>query len=365
MLDIFSDDRLVMTLDAGGTNFVFNAIQKGKPITEAVRTPSYGDDLEKSLKTIIEGFTAIKEKLTEEPVAISFAFPGPADYTNGIIGDLTNLPGYRGGVALGSMLEEHFGIPVFIKNDGDLYAYGEALGGILPTVNKQLADAGSSKRYNNLVGLTLGTGFGAGFVLNGQLINGDNSIVAEIWNTSNSITPERNSEEGVSARAVANAYNRMTSKGDEASMPKDVYDIAVGEAEGDKEAALKAFAEFGTHLGDAVANLITLFDGLVVIGGGITASNHLYMPAVMDVVRGAFKSGQKRAVHQTYLLDDASECAEFLKSSSKTINIPFSEKTIEYDPVQKVAVATSQMDASDAIVMGAYAYALTKLDEGK
>ncbi len=60
-------------------------------------------------------------------MAISFAFPGPADYIHGIIGDLPNFPAFRGGIALGPYLEERFGMPVFINNDGNLFAYGEAI----------------------------------------------------------------------------------------------------------------------------------------------------------------------------------------------------------------------------------------------
>ena len=72
-------------------------------------------------------------------VAISFAFPGPADYPNGIIGGyLPNFPSFREGVALGPFLQEKFGVPVFINNDGDLFAYGEALGGTLPEVMQSL-----------------------------------------------------------------------------------------------------------------------------------------------------------------------------------------------------------------------------------
>lgn len=39
-----------------------------------------------------KGFSAVKRQLENEPVAISFAFPGPADYKNGVIGDLPNFP---------------------------------------------------------------------------------------------------------------------------------------------------------------------------------------------------------------------------------------------------------------------------------
>ena len=80
-------------------------------------------------------------------------------------------------MALGPFLQKKFGIPVFINNDGDLYAYGEALGGALPEVNKRLEEAGSSKRYHNLIGYTFGTGFGVGTVIDGRLNRGDNSCV--------------------------------------------------------------------------------------------------------------------------------------------------------------------------------------------
>ena len=78
------------------------------------------------------------------------------------------------------MLEEIFGIPVFINNDGDLFAYGEAISGFLPYINGLLEQAGSTKRYRNLVGLTFGTGFGCGIVTGGKLLSGDNSIAGEV-----------------------------------------------------------------------------------------------------------------------------------------------------------------------------------------
>ena len=145
------DDRIVLTLDAGGTNFVFSAIQGNKEIVDAITLPSHANDLDKCLETITNGFSQVKEKASGMPVAISFAFPGPADYPNGVIGDLANLPSFRGGVALGPMLERQFNLPVYINNDGDLFAYGEAIAGFLPWVNEQLEKAGSPKRYKNLL----------------------------------------------------------------------------------------------------------------------------------------------------------------------------------------------------------------------
>ena len=104
-MDLASDSRIVMTLDAGGTNLRFSALRGGKPVSETVSLPSNGDDLERCLANIVDGFNRVKALCPQPPSAISFAFPGPADYPNGIIGDLGNLPGFRGGVALGPMLE--------------------------------------------------------------------------------------------------------------------------------------------------------------------------------------------------------------------------------------------------------------------
>ena len=134
-MNIFNDKRVVLTLDAGGTNFVFNAFRGGRAISKGIRKDANADHLDRCLSTMKDGFRDLMQELMQKPVAISFAFPGPADYSRGIIGDLNNLPGFRGGVPLKDIMEEDFRLPVFINNDGDLFAYGEALGGILPDIN--------------------------------------------------------------------------------------------------------------------------------------------------------------------------------------------------------------------------------------
>ena len=235
-----------MTLDAGGTNLRFAAMRGGRPVTETVALPSNGDDLTKCLANIVEGFSKVKALCPEPPSAISFAFPAPADYPNGIIGDLNNLPGFRGGVALGPMLEEKFGIPVFINNDGDLFAYGEAIGGLLPHVNGLLEKAGSPKRYKNLFGITLGTGFGGGIVSNGELFVGDNSMAGEIWLLRNKLHPTMNAEEGACIRAVRRVYAEQAGiPFDQVPEPREIFQIAKGEQAGNQAAAREAFRRLG------------------------------------------------------------------------------------------------------------------------
>lgn len=134
-------------------------------------------------------------------------------------------------MALGPYLREQFGIPVFINNDGNLFAYGEALAGTLSEVNKRLKEAGSSKVYKNLLGITLGTGFGAGVVIDSRLLTGDNGCGGDVWIMRNKKYPEMIAEESVSIRAVRRVYQELTGKDASSLTPKDIYDIAEGTAE--------------------------------------------------------------------------------------------------------------------------------------
>ncbi len=367
-MDLNSDQRIVMTLDAGGTNFRFSAMQAGKAVGEGVAMPSDGHDLRRCLDNIVTGFTEVKKQCPAPPVAISFAFPGPTDYPNGIIGDLGNLPGFRGGVALGPMLADKFGIPVYLNNDGDLFVYGEAIGGLLPKVNSLLEKHGSPKRYKNLFGVTLGTGFGGGIVRNGELFIGDNSGAGEVWLLRNKLAPQMNAEEGASIRAVRRVYASKTGIAfDEAPEPKDIYAIGTGDATGNQAAAQEAFRQLGEVVGDAMGNVLTLLDGLAVIGGGLSGAASLFLPSVINELNSDYTGpdGQpfRRLVPQAFNLEDQGQLAQFLKGDKRTIRVPGSDKQVDYDPLARLGVGLSVLGTSEAVAIGAYAYALNALDQ--
>ncbi len=359
------NNTIVMLLDAGGTNFEFSAMQHGKEIVAPVKKHSNAHDLKLCLKTMVDGFNEVKEQLIEEPQAISFAFPGPADYPNGIIGDLPNLPAFRGGIALGPYLKEQFGVPVFINNDGDLFAYGEAKAGILPKVNQKLCETGNSKQYKNLIGLTLGTGFGCGLINNGNLLQGDNSIAAEVWLLSSRVNADFNAEEIVSTRSIIAEYAKVSNTNTKQLLPYDIAQIALGKKNGNMEAAKSAFRFFGRGIGDAMANLITLMDSIVVLGCGITGAKELYMPALIQELTHRFENrrgdGLHRTIQQVYNYNLETERNEFLKIESKKITIPGSEKTLDFNFKAKLAICHSEIGASKAIQLGAYNFALQNL----
>ena len=356
-----------MTLDAGGTNFRFSAVRGAKPVTQTVALPSNGDNLDKCLANIVEGFTRVKKQCPEPPVATSFVFPAPADYPVGIIGDLVNLPAFRGGVALGLMLEERFGIPTFINNDADLFVYGEAIAGFLPYVNGLLEKAGSTKRYRNLFGVTLGTGFGGGIVRNGEPFLGDNSMAGEVWLLRNKLHPQMNAEEGASIRGVRRAYAEKAGiPFEQAPQPKDIFEIGIGAKPGDQAAAGEAFRQLGEVVGDAMAHALTLVDGLAVIGGGISGAAPLFLPALINELNSTYITPEGEAFRRltaiAFNLEDPAQLEAFLKGETRTITVPGSKKKVKYDPLQRIGVGMSRLGTSEAVGIGAYVFALRKLD---
>lgn len=360
------DERIVMTLDAGGTNFVFSAIQGCREIIEPICLPAVSDNLGRCLSVLVEGFIEVEKRLPKYPVAISFAFPGPADYEHGIIGDLPNFPAFRGGVALGPYLKEQFGIPVFINNDGNLFAYGEALWGTLPEVNKRLKEAGSNKVYKNLLGITLGTGFGAGVVIDSRILTGDNGCGGDIWIMRNKKYSEMIVEESVSVRAVRRVYQELIGKDASSLTPKNIYDIAEGTAEGNQQAAVRSFNELGEMAGDAIIRALNIIDGLVVIGGGLAGAVKYILPGIMNEMNrqiGTFAGDSFPCLQMdVYNWEDEAERRDFLTPCDKEVFIPGTKIKVPYNYSKRIAVLCSREGTSCSIMRGAYAYALQSID---
>ncbi len=362
-----SDTRIVLTLDAGGTKLSFSAMAGGEEIVTPVERPSHAENLELCLKTIFDGFAETLGRMPRKPAAISFAFPGPSYYPEGIIGDLGNLPAFRGGVPLGPMLKARFGLPVFINNDGDLFTLGEAVAGLLPEVNHRLAEAGSTKRFQNLFGFTIGTGLGGGIARNGELFIGDNSAAGEVWLMRNRGYGHTFIEESTSIRAVKRVYTKNAA----APVPenitaKDIFLIASGEAAGDKAAALSAYAELGENLGHCIADVVTLIDGLVVLGGGLSNAYPLFAPALFRTLDAGIESYDRqkklpRLEISCFDLENSDATAKFLAGEMRQITIPESGEIITYDALKRTGIGRSRLGTSTAVSIGAYVFALGKL----
>lgn len=197
----------------------------------------------------------------EEVVGAMLAVPGPFDLQAGVSLMRHKLP-YLYGVDLRQGLAEKFDFgPAHVDflNDADAYLLGEV-------------GAGAARGFKRAIGLTLGTGIGSAFAVDGVLVAEGSGVPAggEIWNL-----PYKGGivEDSISSRAIVGNYDRRTGR------KSEVVDLAATAAT--DPAAQQAFTDFGLHLGVVICTLLIEFHpDVIVLGGGISRSAHLFLPAV-------------------------------------------------------------------------------------
>jgi glucokinase len=191
---------------------------------------------------------------------------------------------------LRKVLQERLELPVFIDNDATLAAVGEAF------------DERGRARVENLVLLTVGTGFGGGLVLGGKVYRGSTGAAGELGHTligaglsagapGPGEFPQAGSLESLAAgreldRMGADvARERPDSElGRWASGGEliDGHDVVKAANEGDRD-AIGALRVLGERLGIGIANAINTFDpDEVVIGGGVSVAGDLLLGPARD-----------------------------------------------------------------------------------
>ncbi len=175
-------------------------------------------------------------------------------------------------------------------------------------------------------------------------------------------------EETVSIRGIKKAYCR-DAKIDEmiSPTPQSIYEIAMGKVQGNQEAARNAYKKFAIAAGDALANAITLVDGLIVLGGGMSGAHPLFLQQLVREMNNKFEmpSGKSlsRLEIQVFNLENEKDLKKFLSGNAREIQVPFSEKKITYDPLKRIGVGISRLGTSKATSVGACAFALNELDK--
>jgi glucokinase len=139
--------------------------------------------------------------------------------------------------------------------------------------------AGAAKGVGRVVCFTLGTGVGSGFAVDGKVVTEGKGVPpgGEIWNV-----PYEDGivEDKISTRALKQAYAKR--KGEE----REVASIA-HYATGGEPLSVEVFEEFGKNLGVALKKLLADFaPDVVVLGGGISRSAHLFYAATKAELEG-------------------------------------------------------------------------------
>ena len=264
---------MVFGIDVGGTTVKIGLIENDK-ILDKYEIPTCGETFIEDICNSLKGY--MKEHNIESIDGIGFGLPG--NVINNYIYNLPNM-GVKN-LDLVKEVSKYFpGVKIEGQNDANVAALGEML---------------YHNEYKSAVMLTLGTGVGAGIVVDGKLIQGSHGnggeaghmVIADDYNFQCSCGLKGCLETVASATGVvrlANEYlNNMDSvlKGAEIDA-KAVFDAAKA---GD-ELALKVVNEVGDYIGKAAAFVAAVVDpDAFIIGGGVSRAGKI----LMDVIEASY-----------------------------------------------------------------------------
>ncbi len=232
--------KLYIGVDIGGTSIVAARFSASEMIEKAEVPTGAERPAEQIMESLYE---AIAKVMTKEVVGIGIGMPGFMNAETGEILQINNIPSFNG-FFIKPRVEEHFKLPAFQSNDANCFALGETY-------------YGAGKKYNNLVGITLGTGLGGGIILNRKIHTGLMGGAGELG----CIPFHGGMVEDISSAALfKNKYNTTGA---------EMYKKAKA---GDQE-ALAVFEELATNIGEMIRMVMfVLAPEAFVIGGSVANS---------------------------------------------------------------------------------------------
>lgn len=237
-------------IDLGGTN-VRVALVDEKGIIKSIKEPCKADRPEKEVLDHIKEM--IRSIITADVKGIGVGVPSAVDTEKGIVYNVMNIPSWKE-VHVKDILEEEFSLPVYVNNDANCFALGEKY-------------YGEGKPYRNLLGVTLGTGLGAGVIINNELHTGSNTCAGEIG-----CLPYLDGiyEDYCSSQYFTNQHN---------TTGLEVYNAANA---GDPS-AIEIWTKFGKHMADLVSLIVFTYDPeAIVFGGSISGAYNLFAPSMNE-----------------------------------------------------------------------------------
>ena len=243
----------VLGFDVGGSKIAAAAFDlEGKQLSEICVLPTMAEQPAKLTLLNLKraGLEAAKRGGGEGPPrAVGMGAPGPLNPIEKQLGAVDNLPNLHG-FRVGAFIESEFGAPLFLENDANCFALGEAL-------------AGAGQGCDSLIGLTLGTFCGCGIVLGGRIHSGASFNAGEV-----AYCPVggSNFDSTLSGSGLRRLYEEA---GGEGKRPREIGEAARA---GDP-AALEAWRRFGTAVGEGVGVLCAVMDPQVCAVGGSLAND--------------------------------------------------------------------------------------------
>jgi len=261
-------------IDIGGTNVKAAVIAEDGGVAASEQRRWSGGDAPELVSAAVELADIVVGGIDEAPVACGVGCAGIVAHELGVVRKSPNLSTWHD-VKLAEMLGERIALPMIVDNDANAAAYAEYM-------------IGAARGAASAVVITLGTGMGAGIILNGSIYRGKHGFAGEVGHTTVDISSQTPCACGgfgcleplVNAGSLVSRVLSRT-EGDTPE-PLSARDIGIRAAAGDK-AALAAVTELGQALGVGLANITALLDPeIIVIGGGVAEAGRPLLDAAWD-----------------------------------------------------------------------------------
>ena len=287
----------VVGIDMGATHLGLVVTDYSAHVLEEIEHPFSVTDGPKNClnqidRYVIELLKRLKLEISNIS-AIGMDVPGPVVAEAGMVSSPPIMPGWDG-YPIQTYLEELWHVPVSLGNDAELGALGEWA-------------YGAGRGENNLAYIKVGTGVGAGLLLDGRIYRGATGTAGEIGH----VTIQENGplctcgnygclEAMAGGQAIARKAREAIEKGRRTQLSSIeakkilAVDVAQAAQRGDL-VAQQIITEAGTYLGIAIASLINVFNpSMVVIGGGVSQLGDLLLePIRKTVVQRSLHSAAK------------------------------------------------------------------------
>ena len=293
LLEFNADGFVVLGIDMGGTKMYGAISDLGGKLLDEVNIGRHGTSGEESfscLVTVIDTLLASPSLQGRRVRGIGVGAPGVTLHQEGIVKLAYSL--HWKDFPLKARLAERYDFPITVDNDVNLAALGELW-------------FGAGQNTQNMVLVAIGTGIGAGIIIDGALYRGASEASGEIGN----MVPGREflgkdyrdfgalesvaSGTGIAERARA----VLRSERDPAELENLVSEDVFEAARHGQQWAWNIIYETVDYLAVAIANLATSFDPeLIVLGGGVSQSADLLIEPILKRIKESLPTPPKLVV---------------------------------------------------------------------
>ena len=292
--------RYVVGVDVGGTNIKLGVVGPSGQIIvrNSFATKPFASSRIKLISALAREIEAsIKAAgLNKKKIAgVGIGLPGLIDYEKGVVRFLPNIPGWQN-VHLKSILQKKVHLPVFVDNDVKIITLAES-------------KFGAGRGVKNLICMTLGTGVGAGLILNGQLYRGEDNAAGELGHMPlNEHGPKCNCggigcfEAYVGNRPLFALASRVM------RTPNMTTQIMFALAKKGNKKALLFWKMAAERIGNGLVGIVNLLNPrLIIIGGGVSNNEEFLFKTIADTIRRRAMSLQGSAfkIKRAKFKDDA------------------------------------------------------------